>query len=573
MKPPDVGPSAPVDGAPIRPAFAIPDAMSGTIWGTDRISGGDLALERSASLERNLHTVQYEYHARAAFEEAQTQLRIGADFAAADRAAETAVKFMPTNPKALTVSAQAASMVGDYPKAEARALAALGFGRSNAAALQTLAWVELRRKKLVLAAQHASEAVALKPESATAVATRAYVLDAMGDRAGALRDIRLAASLDRRYSEKLKDAEDGRPLYAPDEPDANFFAGFGGARRARFPWPAFLVFAFAAGFAIRHVLHRRRIAPVVTSVSPAAPAPQAEPADGGRLAGKYELHRVIGRGGMGIVYEATDHSLKRTVAVKKMTPEMTSLGADWRAAYVKEARVVASLRHASIVDIHEIVQTDRDVFLVFEFVRGKTVHHLLVEKRRLSLRDCLEILEPVCCALEFAHQRDLIHRDLKPSNIMVTDDGQVKLMDFGLARALGDAPSAGAVTRPSASVLPGVFVHTQTAVGTPGYMAPECEQGIVSREGDVYALGVCLYEMLTAEQPYPYLGSLDMKLSMTFARPTALVPGLPRAVDALIEQALQPAPMMRTNGAGAFLRQLKQVVAEAAAQRAVFPET
>src|SRR6185436_2838825 len=133
----------------------------------------------------------------------------------------------------------------------------------------------------------------------------------------------------------------------------------------------------------------------------------------------------LGRGGMGVVYEAVDHSLGRTVAIKRMSETIGSQSEKWRQSYIQEARIVASLRHPSIVDIYDIVEQNRNLYLIFEFVRGRTIHQLLSEGR-LSLERAIHILQPVCEALEFAHSRDLVHRDLKPMNIMLTEDGRAK---------------------------------------------------------------------------------------------------------------------------------------------------
>jgi serine/threonine protein kinase len=228
---------------------------------------------------------------------------------------------------------------------------------------------------------------------------------------------------------------------------------------------------------------------------------------------------------MGVVFEARDVVLGRRVAVKRMSDSLAEQGTAWREAFVREARVVASLSHPAIVEIYEILEVDGRLHLVFEFVEGETLAERLARLGPLEPSEASRLLGPVCEALEFAHARGLVHRDLKPHNIMVAARGEVKLMDFGLARALsGDA------------------TRTQTVRGTPAYMAPECWQGVVRRESDVYALGVCLHELLTGNVP---------------GRGGALPPEL----ASLVREALSEDPRLRPT-AGEFSRRLDAAALE-----------
>ncbi len=201
----------------------------------------------------------------------------------------------------------------------------------------------------------------------------------------------------------------------------------------------------------------------------------------GMIRGQYEISRQIGMGGMGMVFAGTDRSLGRPVAIKKMREELR-YDAREKARFVAEAKTVAALHHPNIVDIYAIAEDGEDVFLVFEYVDGKTVHDLVQASGRLEPDRAARIVRASADALEYAHSRGVIHRDMKPSNVMLDRSGRVKVMDFGIARMAKDTMLRHSMTN--------------TVVGTPPYMAPEQEQGQVRQESDVYSLAVCAYEML-----------------------------------------------------------------------------
>jgi len=278
----------------------------------------------------------------------------------------------------------------------------------------------------------------------------------------------------------------------------------------------------------------------------------------GLLAGRYEMGRIIGRGGMGSVFEALDRSLGRTVAVKKMADELSALGGKGRAMFMKEALNVAALRHSAVVEILAVLEEGGAVYLVFELVKGKTVQQLLAERKQIGLPEALGILRPVCGALQYAHDKGFVHRDLKPANIMVTEGGGVKVMDFGIARALkgaGVAISAAAGPTPAGPQTE----RTRTLIGTASYMSPEALAGVICKEVDVYALGVVLYEMLTGVRPFRDSEGVRGKVEMRYHPPSAVVFGLPAAVDELVSQALQPRPDLRLKTPADFLARLEAV--------------
>jgi len=205
-----------------------------------------------------------------------------------------------------------------------------------------------------------------------------------------------------------------------------------------------------------------------------------------RSIGRYQLLRVIGRGGMGVVYLALDPILQRLAAIKVLSPHLSS-DETVIARFINEARIAASLQHPNIVTVYEAGQDGEFVFMAMEYVEGQDLATLLRERGRLHPDEAIAILKAIASALDYAHQRGVIHRDVKPSNVLVSRDGVVKLMDFGIARVIGGER------------------HTKTGVlvGTPEYMAPELWEGKeADKMADLYALGVMAYEMLTGEVPF-----------------------------------------------------------------------
>jgi serine/threonine protein kinase len=259
------------------------------------------------------------------------------------------------------------------------------------------------------------------------------------------------------------------------------------------------------------------------------------------LAGRYELRSTVAAGGMGIIYQGLDHKTGLTVAVKQMHSYLKEYPQEYE-RFRKEAAIVDKLNHPNIVALYNLIEQEGEIYLVFEYVEGKTLYALLKEKKRLPLEDCKKVLGEVCEAVHYAHANGVIHRDLKPPNIMLADNGKAMVMDFGLACTVRDG-----LTR----------VSHQTNSGTPAYMAPEQHTGVVKRESDVYSLGVCLYEMLTGELPYTGLDSQKQKLLKDYREAGSVLPWLPSGVDALISRALEPEPTMRFAGPLDFWDALK----------------
>jgi len=206
---------------------------------------------------------------------------------------------------------------------------------------------------------------------------------------------------------------------------------------------------------------------------------------GTTLAGKYRIIEVLGRGGMGIVYKAEDTKLKRSVALKFLPPELIQ-DEEARARFILEAQTAAGLSHPNICTIHEINEEDGESFIAMEYVDGETLK-ARIKKGPLELDEAVNITLQVAEGLEEAHKKGIIHRDIKSANIMITEKGQAKVMDFGLAKVKG----ATLLTREG------------TTLGTVAYMSPEQARGEnVDHRSDIWSLGVVMYEMLSGQLPF-----------------------------------------------------------------------
>lgn len=224
--------------------------------------------------------------------------------------------------------------------------------------------------------------------------------------------------------------------------------------------------------------------------------PEEDVASAGRkavaelLGDRYEVVRKLGAGTFGEVYEAQDASLGRRVAIKRIRLDAFAEGPELeevKQRFLHEAQVAARLRHPGIVTIHDIAARGSSSFMVMELVEGQTLQALLRQQGRLGLSETLRILAQAAAALDFAHGQGVIHRDVKPANLMIEPSGQLKVMDFGIAKG----PSSGNLTR------------TGTIMGTPNYMAPEQARGSqVDGRADLFSLGCILYECLTGQRPF-----------------------------------------------------------------------
>lgn len=254
------------------------------------------------------------------------------------------------------------------------------------------------------------------------------------------------------------------------------------------------------------------------------------------LANRYEVSSMLGEGGMGTVHQGFDRSLERKVAIKRVRSEYAA-EPTVRARFMQEARMAARLSHPYIVAVHDIIEEGGELFLVMEFVDGQPLDAMILDGRKFTLNDCETLFSFVCQAVACAHWNHVLHLDLKPGNVMLDRMGFAKVMDFGLARRGGSGP--------------------REIAGTPTHMAPEQHRAEYGPASDVYALGVCLYEMLTGFLPYAGPDFVGQKKNLP-APPSTLNAALAgTGVDELIASALSPDMAQRPAGALPFLEALK----------------
>ena len=220
----------------------------------------------------------------------------------------------------------------------------------------------------------------------------------------------------------------------------------------------------------------------------------------GETHGQYTLKRLLGRGGMGEVYEAVDNRLGRTIAVKILRSEVVQDPAR-KARFEREAKALAKLKHPGIVTIYSIETVDELTFITMDLVNGRTLTEVLKSNQKMSVQEVLEIGTPVADALAAAHKEGIVHRDIKPDNIIVSDKGHVTVLDFGLAKL---ATPAIAMDDPDNMNTEVVHATTEGRIlGTVHYMSPEQAQGVeTTASTDVFSLGVVLYEMATGVSPF-----------------------------------------------------------------------
>ncbi|MDX6443654.1 MAG: eukaryotic-like serine/threonine-protein kinase [Blastocatellia bacterium] len=279
----------------------------------------------------------------------------------------------------------------------------------------------------------------------------------------------------------------------------------------------------------------------------------------GAKLGNYRILEKIGAGGQGTVYKATDSKLGRVVVVKVLPPELTVKEANLK-RFEREARLASALDHPNICTIFDLNDVEGVHFIAMQFVEGKNVREL-VNGRPLDLRSALSIGVQVCDALDAAHGRGIIHRDIKAGNVMVTPSGQVKILDFGLAKLL-DGEGAG----------PGGIHHTDlTEVGIPygtaTYAAPEQAKGErVDARADIFSTGVLLYEMLTGTWPFQGKTSVDVRHAVLHNQPESLATarpgGAPAQLQLILDRTLAKDPRQRYQKVGELRDDLRAVLRE-----------
>ena len=260
--------------------------------------------------------------------------------------------------------------------------------------------------------------------------------------------------------------------------------------------------------------------------------------------GRYEITGELGRGAMGVVYKALDPTIGRTVALKTMRLDVHGLDAqEMVRRFQNEARAAGVLNHPNIVTIYDAGEQDGIFYIAMEFIEGTTLHEVLAEQRVLATDEVLQLTRQICRGLDYAHSNGIVHRDIKPANIMITANGTVKIMDFGIAKSGGQVTNTGQV------------------LGTPNYMSPEQVKGRpLDGRSDLFSLGVILYEMLTGEKPF-----VGQNVTTIIYKIVNETPITPRDLDvtvhpglsAIVTKALAKAPDDRYQTGADLVRDLE----------------
>ena len=263
--------------------------------------------------------------------------------------------------------------------------------------------------------------------------------------------------------------------------------------------------------------------------------------------GKYEIRRQIGRGAMGIVYEAFDTVIERRVAIKTLRLDIfdPSQTADVRTRFKREAQSAGQLAHPHIVTVFDYGDHEGTPYIVMEYLAGKELSQILGRGARLPLSEVVRLMNQLLGALSYAHERKVVHRDVKPGNIFILDDGSLKVVDFGLAHV-------------EASNL----TDTGALLGTPAYMSPEQFLALpVDERSDIFSAGVILYELLTGDKPFTGTVTSIMQkvLRQEPMEPSVLNPTISTAWDMVVKRAMAKKPDARFQSARQFSETIKQI--------------
>lgn len=282
------------------------------------------------------------------------------------------------------------------------------------------------------------------------------------------------------------------------------------------------------------------------TVAVAAMPQTGSPPDKIIIGKNYEVIQKLGEGGMGVVYKAVHNLSGQEVAIKMLPPEL-SQDENIRTRFINEARLLAQLDHPNIVTLYNFLEEDLRFYLIMQFVKGKTLEDHIRERGKLSLKETINIFSQICDALGYAHQLGVVHRDIKPANIMISPDGRVKVMDFGIAKLTGG-------TRLTA---------TGIAVGTVWYMSPEQIRGAeLDARSDLYSLGITLYEALTGTVPFNAESDYEVRKGHVEREPPSPLNfdnSLPHSVETVLLKVLAKNPADRYQSAAEFRKAIESI--------------
>ena len=278
------------------------------------------------------------------------------------------------------------------------------------------------------------------------------------------------------------------------------------------------------------------------------------------IANCYQIVEKIGEGGMGEVFRGVDINLDRDVAIKVMRTELARRP-EILQRFRKEAVVLAKLNHSNIATLYNFVHDGNNYYMVMEFAPGQTLDVLIADcVGGLPWQYALELFMDALRAIDHAHKQGIIHRDIKPANMMVSERDTLKVLDFGIARVLGESG----------------FTKAGIVVGTTKYMSPEQILGrSIDTRSDIYALGIVLYKMLTGHVPFEGLGEFELMKAQVEERVVPvrqIIPDLPEAVDVAIMRSLEKAPEDRFQRASEFIAALVPILRDDVAELGVAPQ-
>lgn len=268
------------------------------------------------------------------------------------------------------------------------------------------------------------------------------------------------------------------------------------------------------------------------------------------FAGRYRIESILGRGGMGVVYKASDAQLDETVAIKTLPGDVMTRSPEDLERFKREIRLARKITHRNVLRTYDYGEADGVYFISMEYVRGYTLNELMDEApaRQMPARATIGITRQICRGLHAAHEQGIIHRDIKPQNVLIDAKGEIKLMDFGVAR-MAEAPEA--------------MTQAGLIVGTPHYMSPEQVQGKqLDARTDVYAMGVLLYELVAGRRPFEsssLTGILTAHITEKARPPIEVRADIGRELNAIILRCLEKHPKARYADAGALLADLDRV--------------
>ncbi|MCF6410518.1 Stk1 family PASTA domain-containing Ser/Thr kinase [Pseudalkalibacillus salsuginis] len=268
---------------------------------------------------------------------------------------------------------------------------------------------------------------------------------------------------------------------------------------------------------------------------------------GRRISSRYKILEIIGDGGMAVVYKAEDLILDRIVAVKVLRSEY-STDEDFIRRFRREAESATSLNHPNVVNIVDVGEEEQIYFIVMEYVKGKTLKQIIRENGPLSPERAVEIMKQISSAIAHAHEHHIVHRDIKPHNILIDENGNAKVTDFGIALAATSA----------------TITHTHSVLGSVHYFSPEqARGGIANNKSDIYSLGVVFYEMVTGRLPFSGESAVSVALKHLqekFPEPKLINPDIPQSIENIILKAMAKNPNERFENVQALEEDLRTVL-------------